>query len=73
MSARWSPYVDHVDRDAALELLAPAYATAIRLDDSGVDAVEIARALETEPEAVLPLLTIGRAKLAALLTESLPP
>jgi hypothetical protein len=59
-----------VDRDVALTLLAPAYATAIRLDDSGTDLDEIARALDTDPEAVAPLLAIGRAKLAALVAAS---
>lgn len=64
------PYGPIVDRDTALDLLAPAYATAIRLDDSGLDAREIASALGTEVEAVAPLLQIGRAKLAALIAES---
>jgi DNA-directed RNA polymerase specialized sigma24 family protein len=67
MSAGRDPYGGSVDIDDALDLLAPAYAEAIRLDDAGADFGEIARVLHTEPEAVPPLLQIGRAKLAALL------
>jgi DNA-directed RNA polymerase specialized sigma24 family protein len=67
MSSQPDLYGGPVDIDAALELLAPAYAAAIRLDDAGVDEAEIARTLHTEPEAVPSLLQIGRAKLAAVL------
>ena len=61
-----------VERDLAIDQLAPAYARAIRLDDGGADVEEIALALDAAPESVPALLRIGKAKLAALLIEPDP-
>ncbi len=72
MGGTGSPYGRAVERDLAIDQLAPAYARAIRLDDGGADVDEIAAALGATPEAVPALLQIGKAKLAALLLDTPP-
>jgi hypothetical protein len=52
--------------DAELDRLPETYALALRLADAGLDEAAIARALELEPAAAAPLLTLARTKLAAL-------
>jgi DNA-directed RNA polymerase specialized sigma24 family protein len=56
-----------MDRSTALELLPPAYATALRLQDQGVSHATIARGLDVALEAVPRLLEIGASKLDAIL------
>jgi DNA-directed RNA polymerase specialized sigma24 family protein len=56
-----------VDRVAALELLPEVYARALRLKDEGVDSAEIARKLDTAPEAVASTLELADAKLQRLM------
>jgi hypothetical protein len=56
-----------VDRSQALEALPNTYAIALRLRDEGVEPDAMARALNVEPEAVGPLVTLAEAKLAGLM------
>ena len=56
-----------MDRSTALEMLPPAYATALRLNDEGAGHRRIARALDVPMEAVPRLLEIGASKLDAIL------
>lgn len=56
-----------MDRSTALELLPPAYATALRLNDDGANHRRIARVLDVPVEAVPRLLEIGASKLDAIL------
>jgi DNA-directed RNA polymerase specialized sigma24 family protein len=56
-----------VDRSQALDALPNAYAIALRLRDEGVEPDAMARALNVEPEAVGPLVTLAEAKLAGLM------
>lgn len=55
-----------MDRSAALDLLPPTYAEALRLAEAGLEDA-IPEQLGIAPEAVGPLLRLARAKLAALL------
>jgi DNA-directed RNA polymerase specialized sigma24 family protein len=52
------------EREDPLAELPVAYAVALRLSDAGVSTQVIARAIGIEPEAVKPLLSLARAKLA---------
>jgi DNA-directed RNA polymerase specialized sigma24 family protein len=61
-----------VDRSTALDLLPPAYATALRLNDEGASHARIARTLDVPPEAVPRLLEIGASKLDAILANQTP-
>ena len=56
-----------MDRVAALELLPEVYARALRLKDDGLDQAEIARRLDTAPEAVASTLELAEAKLRRLM------
>jgi hypothetical protein len=56
-----------VDRAEALRALPGKYAIALRLRDEDVEPDAVARALDVEPEAVGPLLTLAEAKLAGLI------
>lgn len=58
--------------DAAGARLAPAHATALRLEARGACSDDIARVLGIPPEAVAPLLEIARAKLARLRARPVP-
>jgi len=56
-----------VDRAEALHALPQSYAIALRLRDEGVEPDAVARALDVEPEAIGPLLSLAEAKLAGLM------
>jgi DNA-directed RNA polymerase specialized sigma24 family protein len=56
-----------MDRATALELLPPAYATALRLHEEGAGHAAIARELGVAVQAVPRLLEIGASKLDAIL------
>ncbi len=56
-----------MDRAEALLELPETYAVALRLRDEGLERGALAKALEVEPEAVGPLLTLAEAKLAGLM------
>lgn len=62
-----------MDRSTALELLPPAYATALRLNDEGASHKRIARSLDVPVEAVPRLLEIGASKLDAILAHRVGP
>jgi hypothetical protein len=55
-----------MDRDAALELLPPMYAVALRLVDAGAEPALIATAAGIELESVPAFVELARAKLAAV-------
>lgn len=55
-----------MDRSSALNLLPPAYATALRLNDEGQSHRAIARALDVPVQSIPRLLEIGASKLDAL-------
>jgi orotate phosphoribosyltransferase-like protein len=57
-------------RNAALMLLSPVHARALELEEEGFGTQSIATELDVEPESVALLLTVAKAKLAAL--EGLP-
>jgi len=59
-----------VNRDDALELLAPLYAVALRLEDAGADQVVIATATGIEIESVPSLVALAHTKLNELLPPS---
>ena len=56
-----------MERDAALDLLPPVYAQALRLRDEGRDSAAIAAQLDVEPDAVGTLLRLADSKLAHVL------
>jgi DNA-directed RNA polymerase specialized sigma24 family protein len=62
-----------MDRSTALELLPPAYATALRLNDEGASHRRIAGALDVPVEAVPRMLEIGASKLDAILAHRVAP
>jgi orotate phosphoribosyltransferase-like protein len=57
-------------RSTALGLISPLHARVLELEEQGFAAGAIATELEVEPESVASLLTVAKAKLAAL--EGLP-
>jgi DNA-directed RNA polymerase specialized sigma24 family protein len=57
-----------MDQPTALELLPPAYAAALRLQEGGASYAAIARMLGIEVEAVQQLLEIGALKLDKILS-----
>lgn len=57
------------DHEAAIGLLPPAYATALRMRDAGEDDATIARALGIGVNALPTLLEIASLKLQAALSE----
>jgi len=67
VDAHVDPYRRRVDRAEALQALPGKYAMALRLRDEGVEPDAVARALDVEPEAVGPLLTLAEAKLAGVM------
>ena len=56
-----------MDRDRALDELAPALAIALRLRDGGAGDDLIGQALGVDEEAVASLLDVAQAKLAAVM------
>jgi DNA-directed RNA polymerase specialized sigma24 family protein len=62
-----------VDRTDALQALPSTYSRALRLRDEGLETDALAQALDVEPEAVGPLLTLAEAKLAGLMERSSGP
>jgi DNA-directed RNA polymerase specialized sigma24 family protein len=58
-----------VDRNQALDHLAGMYAQALRLDDQGRTAADIAAELGIDEAAVDPLLRIGAHKLARVMAQ----
>ena len=72
MVAGGASYGQQVERDDAIEGLAPVYREAVRLCDAGLDAGGIADQLSLTPESVPALLDIAEAKLARLLREDAP-
>jgi DNA-directed RNA polymerase specialized sigma24 family protein len=55
-----------MDRATALEQLPVAYATALRMQDSGSNHAAIAKALDVPVQAIPRLLEIGASKLDAV-------
>jgi orotate phosphoribosyltransferase-like protein len=66
MASQWAA----MRRSAALTLLSPVHARVLELDEEGLGPRSIATELDVEPESVALLLTLAKAKLAAL--EGLP-
>ena len=57
-----------MDRDAAFARLPAVYSQALRLAAEGKNEVAIAAALGLDPTSIAPLLEVGEAKLAHLLS-----